>query len=87
MPAVLNVAEPLWPLARLPVSKLPLRAVAVCASSPVLRQVTLSPTLTVTERGAKEKSRIETEAEAALMLELGVQYGQGWLFGKPGPLP
>jgi len=30
---------------------------------------------------------IETEAEAALMLELGVQYGQGWLFGKPGRLP
>ncbi len=31
--------------------------------------------------------RIETEAEAKLMLELGVQYGQGWLFGKPGALP
>jgi EAL domain-containing protein (putative c-di-GMP-specific phosphodiesterase class I) len=27
--------------------------------------------------------RIETEAEAALMLELGVKYGQGYLFGKP----
>jgi EAL domain-containing protein (putative c-di-GMP-specific phosphodiesterase class I) len=31
--------------------------------------------------------KIETEAEAALMLELGVEYGQGWLFGRPGPLP
>jgi EAL domain-containing protein (putative c-di-GMP-specific phosphodiesterase class I) len=31
--------------------------------------------------------RIETEAEAALMRELGVDYGQGWLYGKPGPLP
>ena len=31
--------------------------------------------------------RIETEAEAALMQELGVDYGQGWLYGKPGPLP
>jgi EAL domain-containing protein (putative c-di-GMP-specific phosphodiesterase class I) len=31
--------------------------------------------------------RIETEAEAALMLELGVEFGQGWLYGRPGPLP
>ena len=31
--------------------------------------------------------RIETEAEAALMRELGVDYGQGWLYGRPGPLP
>ncbi|MBL6456018.1 EAL domain-containing protein [Belnapia sp. T6] len=30
---------------------------------------------------------IETEEEAALMRELGVEYGQGWLFGRPGPLP
>ena len=27
--------------------------------------------------------RIETEAEATLMKELGVRYGQGYLFGKP----
>jgi EAL domain-containing protein (putative c-di-GMP-specific phosphodiesterase class I) len=31
--------------------------------------------------------RIETEEEAALMAELGVEFGQGWLFGRPGPLP
>ena len=31
--------------------------------------------------------QIETEAEAALMHELGVDYGQGWLYGRPGPLP
>ena len=31
--------------------------------------------------------RIETEAEARLMQELGVGYGQGWLFGRPGRLP
>ena len=30
---------------------------------------------------------IETEEEAALMRELGVQFGQGWLFGRPGTLP
>jgi EAL domain-containing protein (putative c-di-GMP-specific phosphodiesterase class I) len=30
---------------------------------------------------------IETEAEAALMRDLGVVLGQGWLFGKPGEIP
>ena len=31
--------------------------------------------------------RIETEAECAAMQQLGIGYGQGWLFGKAGPLP
>ncbi len=31
--------------------------------------------------------RIETEAEAAAVGALGVRYGQGWLFGRPGALP
>jgi EAL domain-containing protein (putative c-di-GMP-specific phosphodiesterase class I) len=31
--------------------------------------------------------RIETEAQAALMRELGVTFGQGYLFGRPGALP
>ena len=31
--------------------------------------------------------RIETEAEAAILTSLGVQYGQGWLFGRPEALP
>lgn len=30
---------------------------------------------------------IETEETAALMAELGVTYGQGYLFGRPGQLP
>ena len=30
---------------------------------------------------------IEREEEAQMMRELGVEYGQGWLFGKPGSLP
>lgn len=31
--------------------------------------------------------QIETEAVAAVMHGLGVRYGQGWLFGRPGALP
>ena len=31
--------------------------------------------------------RIETRAEADALQALGVQYGQGWLFGRPLPLP
>jgi EAL domain-containing protein (putative c-di-GMP-specific phosphodiesterase class I) len=30
---------------------------------------------------------IETEPQAKLMREVGVEYGQGWLFGRPGSLP
>ncbi len=31
--------------------------------------------------------QIESEAEAQTLRGLGVDYGQGWLFGRPGPLP
>ncbi len=38
--------------------------------------------------GARSVSeRIETEAEAGLIQGLGVDLGQGWLFGRPGALP
>jgi EAL domain-containing protein (putative c-di-GMP-specific phosphodiesterase class I) len=30
--------------------------------------------------------RIETEAEAAALRDIGVELGQGWLFGRPGQL-
>ena len=30
---------------------------------------------------------IETQELARLMEELGCTFGQGWLFGEPGPLP
>ncbi len=31
--------------------------------------------------------QVETEAEAAMLRDLGVEYGQGFLFGRPGLLP
>ncbi len=38
--------------------------------------------------GAKSVAEtIETEAQARLMREIGVEFGQGYLFGRPGPLP
>jgi EAL domain-containing protein (putative c-di-GMP-specific phosphodiesterase class I) len=30
---------------------------------------------------------IETEEVARVVTDLGVEFGQGWLFGKPGPMP
>jgi PAS domain S-box-containing protein len=30
---------------------------------------------------------IETEEQSSLLSKIGVGYGQGWLFGRPGPLP
>ncbi len=31
--------------------------------------------------------QVENEAVATIMGTLGVRYGQGWLFGRPGELP
>jgi EAL domain-containing protein (putative c-di-GMP-specific phosphodiesterase class I) len=30
---------------------------------------------------------IETETQAGLLAEIGVEFGQGWLFGRPAPAP
>jgi EAL domain-containing protein (putative c-di-GMP-specific phosphodiesterase class I) len=30
---------------------------------------------------------VETEAQAMMMQALGIEFGQGWLFGRPTPLP
>ncbi len=41
-----------------------------------------------TAAGAKVVAEmIETEEQARLMQDLGTQFGQGWLFGRPGLLP
>jgi len=38
--------------------------------------------------GAKTVAEtIETEAQEQFMLEIGIEFGQGYLFGRPGPLP
>src|SRR3954454_2067932 len=59
--------EPLPPALIVPVSKLPSSAVAVWGAWPVLCQVTVSPTATVTEAGLKKKSPIVTLADAAFL--------------------
>ncbi len=62
--------------------------VAHAARSPKDRAIIASMVELARGVGAKVVAeRIETEAEAALMLELGADYGQGYLFAKPGPLP
>lgn len=52
------------------------------------RQLVASMIEIATSSGAAVVAEmIETEAECAVMTELGVTYGQGWLFGRPGNLP
>ena len=51
----MKVWEALWPLFMVGVLKLPSSAVALCGAWPVLRQVTVSPTATVTEVGREEE--------------------------------
>ncbi len=59
------MCDPLAPFFRLPVSKLPSDAVAVCSAVSSFVQVTVSPTLTVTVVGLKAKPWIGTACEAA----------------------
>jgi hypothetical protein len=65
VPGWLNVCEPLWPLLRIPVSKLPSRAVAVCGLGPSLDHVSVSPTWIVVVAGEKLKSTIVTPGSPA----------------------
>src|SRR5436190_5215359 len=66
VPGVVNVKEPLAPLASTPVLKLPLLAVAECREGPWLNQVTRSPTWMVSDCGPKAKSWMETEFAPAV---------------------
>ncbi len=38
-------------------------------------------------KAAVVAEQIVTEVEADALLAMGVTYGQGWLFGRPAPLP
>ena len=63
----------------MPVSKMPPLEVAECGVGPLLVQVTVSPTLTVTLAGENWKSLIVTPVEAAAMA-----IGFGFLLGQAG---
>lgn len=68
------------------VIKLDRSLVAGVGSDPVL--TTLVRSLVGVGRGCGAKvvaEGIETAEDAAALLELGVDYGQGWHFGRPGP--
>ena len=58
--------EPLWPLFKSGVLKLPSSAVALWGAWPLFRHVTVSPTSTVTVPGENKKSWIVTLVEEAL---------------------
>ena len=64
MPACVNVCEALWPLFSVPVSKLPLFAVAVCGAGPLFVHVIVSPTWIVIVAGENLKSEIVSPGSA-----------------------
>ena len=51
------------------------------------RLITALVALATTAGAETVGKMIETLPQAWLLQELGVRYGQGWLFGAPGPLP
>jgi len=68
------------------VIKLDRSIVAGAADDPVLR--TLVRSLVAFGHGSGSvvvAEGIETEQDAVVLTELGVDYGQGWYFGRPGP--
>lgn len=74
-------------LTRPDVLKLDRSIVDGVSADPVLR--TLVRSLVEFGRGCAARvvaEGIETEADAATLRELAVDYGQGWFFGRPGPV-
>ncbi len=65
VPALVNWCDALWPVFRVPVSKLPSLAVAVCGAFPWFVQVTVSPTWIVIVAGENLKSTIVSAGSLA----------------------
>jgi EAL domain-containing protein (putative c-di-GMP-specific phosphodiesterase class I) len=62
--------------------------VQAAQQGPRERAIVQSMVELATSAGSKTVAEmIETDEQAALMRELGVDHGQGWLFGRPGGLP
>ena len=58
-----------------------------CATDPVLHTLVGSLVSFAGSCGADVVAEgVETAADAAALLDLGVGYGQGWHFGRPGPV-
>jgi EAL domain-containing protein (putative c-di-GMP-specific phosphodiesterase class I) len=68
--------------------KLDISLVRAVESEPILRQVLRSVLRPLNEVGVQMIAEgMETESQCRLVRELGCQYGQGWLFGRPQPYP
>jgi diguanylate cyclase (GGDEF)-like protein len=66
--------------------KLDMHLVHAMGSDDALRKVISSVLRPLRDRGVKLIAEgIETQAQCALVADLGCEFGQGWLFGKPRP--